>query len=188
MKGNELRAVVDKFVALYRKNNQGKWPLCMLASHVVGKYERGATAELADKCGVDVSTIENYAHAGKAYALLRRKYGRDIDALRDRLTIYHFAVVWEVFLKSNGDVDGAAYALVLALDPPDGKTMWSAGDLRAWARSRVERRISPPWGAIDRLYSFAEANLPPDARQIVIGKLNEIKNIIRKFIEGESNG
>ena len=46
---------------------ENRFEFCVKANEVVGKYEEGATIELANKIERSVSTVQNYARVGKMW-------------------------------------------------------------------------------------------------------------------------
>lgn len=60
-----LIAMAQKWHA---KSNSERMKLALIAAHVVGHYEVGATAELAARTHMSVSQIHNYARAGRLFA------------------------------------------------------------------------------------------------------------------------
>lgn len=60
--------------AISRKK-ESHWPLCLASSLVVGKRD-GRTAELAERFGVQVDSIEDWARTYRLYNALRRRVNR----------------------------------------------------------------------------------------------------------------
>lgn len=102
-------------VRFYRGGESDRWTAAFFATQIVGRYEKGATRELADELAVSPDTIEALARAAIVYTELKHffrpslapvseprnqeKYTdgmgsscfRVVSELREKLTVSHFA-------------------------------------------------------------------------------------------------
>ncbi len=185
----DVQVLVERFHALRLRREQTSWPLCLVASRIVGQYERGVTLELADREGISVSQIEHLAHAGSAYRALRKYIS---PYIRRELSISHFAAAWEAFRLKDmpQNAKHAAEALVLAVDPPDGRTKWTSADVRAYAHEILGvRKVENPMRHINALYSWCEANMAIDdeRREDVFETLGHLRYIVAEIYRSVSN-
>lgn len=75
---------IQNAISCYRKSDASKWHCALWCSRVVGKYERGATVDLASSMAVSVDTVENMAHAYTMFEILCNSDG-NIDEKIARL-------------------------------------------------------------------------------------------------------
>ena len=87
-----------RLVRHYRGGEQERWLATPAAAQIVGRYEKGATRELANELAVSPDTIESLARAYIVYRGLRTYAARNMPAdfrvvseLRQKLTVSHFA-------------------------------------------------------------------------------------------------
>lgn len=96
-------------VRFYRGGESDRWTAAFFAAQIVGRYEKGATRELADELAVSPDTIEALARAAIVYAGLKGYFRpilflfephgiyedivtfRVVSELREKLTVSHFA-------------------------------------------------------------------------------------------------
>ena len=93
----KLLVLYEKVRTAYKHSDDGRWEAARWCAKVVGKYEEGATAGLADYMGVSPDTIENMAHAYRMFIELcfYHQYRKPTRMARDMPTIFysHFAVL-----------------------------------------------------------------------------------------------
>lgn len=69
---NRLDLLVSRAITYSGRAKFNRYVLCLIASRIVGQYERGAVEKLAQNIGVTVSRVYDYANAGAAYRFFRR--------------------------------------------------------------------------------------------------------------------
>lgn len=95
---------IDQAVSASRAADKNLWIAGCHAARIVGKYKVNATAEIASRAARDVSTVENWAHAYQLYTELKGSESTpNLRALRQILTISHFAAAWEMKRKYGYD-------------------------------------------------------------------------------------
>ena len=170
----------DTFHRLNLERNKQTWPLCFVSSKIIGQYERGQTAELADREGVSVASIQHWAHAGSCYVLLvKQGITRQI---RDELSVSHFAAAYEVCgLRDRPEnAQTAATLLHLALDPPDGKEKWSSQDMRDYARAHIKQVQRSPKRLLERIWEWIElSDLPQDVKSEAMDLLRQLTHKLK---------
>jgi hypothetical protein len=69
---NRIDSLIARAITYSGRAKYNRYVLCLIASRVVGQYERGASDRLAQNIGVTVSRVQDYAHAGDAYRFFRK--------------------------------------------------------------------------------------------------------------------
>ena len=100
---------IDRAVTASRAADKNIWVSGAWASRVVGKYQKYATRDIADKADKDPSTIENYVHAFDMYTELRKvRNCSELRRLRHNLTPSHFWNVWQLRRKYDLSLESVA--------------------------------------------------------------------------------
>ena len=90
---------IDRAVAASKRSDSGLWLAGFFAHRVWRTYEIDAMATIAQQCGKDKSTVENWCHAYELYNRLRRLFRTEARQLRKALTPSHFWTAWELQRK-----------------------------------------------------------------------------------------
>lgn len=67
MTDNKVQRAIHEAMRGSQQTDDGHWKLARAANWVVGKYEKGATREMAEAVGRSISTVEDHAHAWLLY-------------------------------------------------------------------------------------------------------------------------
>ncbi len=97
---SELSHLSQRAAKLYRQGNRSRWAVALIASRIVGKYDRGETVALAKAVLCSVSTIESLAAAGIMYRTLRilsPEHIRALRILRRDVPYSHWAALWSAW-------------------------------------------------------------------------------------------
>ena len=172
---SRLDGLVKRAMTYAAHSKYNRLVVCLIASRVVGQYDRGATEKLARNLGVTVSRVQDYARAGLGYRGFRQ-FGINCQLALD-ITSDHLADAWTLYNKFE-------------MEPSE-----IVADLRTAAEQRMTReefgrllldrygaKDPPEWQ--DRLASVAnklvnlavDKSVPPESQR-VIGDVQAILSI-----------
>jgi len=90
----------NRAVKYYKLGEDHRWVTCLVASRIVGHYDKGATAALARNLSLSVRYTENLAKAGVVYRSLRKFVaGHEAHHMRTGTTIKHWTRIGEAMIK-----------------------------------------------------------------------------------------
>ncbi len=99
-KERSLWKLQNRAVKYYKLGEDHRWVTCLVASRIVGEYDRGATAALARNLSLSVRYTENLAKAGVVYRNLRKFVaGDEMHYIRTGTTIKHWYRMGEAMVK-----------------------------------------------------------------------------------------
>lgn len=169
---NRLDALISRAITHNGRAKYNRYVLCLIASRIVGQYERGATERLAQNIGVTASRVNDYAHAGDCYRFMR-KLGLNSQIVMD-ISSDHLADAWLWFNK-------------LEMPPSD-----IVADLRTAAENRMTReqfgklmrdhygdKPAPEWGTQlakieGRLASLSVDTAVPEPARVLLTDIGRI--------------
>lgn len=107
-----INLYIEQAYGADRASNEKKWIACLWSSRIVGnkKYGYGATIKLADRLGVEVDSVEDYATAYRAFESLcaiSPMHRVVVFAARRAPYIHysHFRVLGEAYTKYNLSIE-----------------------------------------------------------------------------------
>lgn len=114
-------AWIARAIRYYSKSETALKKYCILAAHVVGKYENGATQAIADGINRSLSTVQNHAHAYRMMEILRNSVvNTRVRTLWRELPASHF---WQAWAIHQAGYDAFYYLNNAALHRQSGRDM-----------------------------------------------------------------
>jgi hypothetical protein len=144
----------------------------------IGKYEEGFAVTLAERMGYEVSTISDFADAGKAWLKLC-PYLR--LAHRDRFRFNVFTACGKLIRNGNDPQEIAQVLLDFLEEARDEFSMRSVIDALNIAFNVPPKEINP-LKQVERLESWGERILDFDDREAWGTATKTIRNILKKYV------
>lgn len=137
---------IERAVKASRRADASIWVAGFYVHRVWRVYQVDATAHIANECGRDKSTIENWAHAYDLYTRLRRLFRTEARKLRKGLTPSHFWTAWELQRKYNLTDQNVLWELDQMLNYKKTGEAYGASALRSEVEASSKRNgNSPTW-------------------------------------------
>lgn len=128
----------NRAVKYYKLGEDHRWVTCLVASRIVGYYDKGATAALARNLSLSVRYTENLAKAGVMYRSLRKFVaGHEAHHMRTGTTIKHWTRMGEAMIKYDlsphevvetlrtaADEGATVEQMMSAIDGEEHKVAW----------------------------------------------------------------
>lgn len=169
---NRLDLLVSRAIIYGGRAKYNRYVLCLIASRIVGQYERGATERLAQNIGVTANRVQDYARAGDAYRFFRK-----------------LGINWGVLSCISSDHLADAWLWFNKLEMPPTEIV---ADLRTAAESRMTReqfgklmrdhygdKPAPEWGAQlakigNRLATLSVDTAVPEPARVLLTDIGRI--------------
>jgi hypothetical protein len=121
--------LVRRAKKFFSDSERSRWAVCLIAANVVGQYDAGEAIGIAAATSSSVSSVYNWADAGRMYRALReyassldrarqaRRKGKDdglgnpnsrhLRELRDAITYSHFSTLYRLWMKYGFSIQAA---------------------------------------------------------------------------------
>ena len=167
---NNVNLAVNSYLGSERR----RWITCLAAARFVGSYS-SETLETANRLGVDASTIENFAAAGKAWRVLSLHMTRQE---RGQVRISAFTFCWPLF--RDGKADPVQIADIMRDAIAENVKTKDLTDRIAAENGKPERKHNP-LVYLNGLFSWLEkSHLPDKQRRAALKLLQELREIIKE--------
>jgi hypothetical protein len=169
---SRLDSLVSRAVTYAGKAKYNRYVLCLIASRIVGKYEKGATERLAQNIGVTVSRVQDYSHAGDAYRFFRR-FGLNSEIAMG-VSSDHLADAWLWFNKCEMPPEEIVADLRTA-----SESKMTREQFGALMRQHYSEKPTPEWGQQlakieNRLATLSVDTDVPEPARVMLSDLGRI--------------
>ena len=170
---NKLKRAIDDAVRGSQRTDSGHWEIARAANKIVGKYQKGATRDMAEAIGATAGMVEDHAHAWWMYVdFLNMGKAHRIWTYQARKMPFihysHFRVLYDLRQKYNLTLEDtwdyfwsvvmaegtiSVRALEFMVDEKHGDEVeWS------WYCSKALKYLQP---------AFNDPKLPDDGREVI---------------------
>jgi len=74
---HNYQLAIENAIKHWVQSEDNKFEFCVIAAEIVGKYDEGATIELAKKIERSVSSVQNYARVGRLWSAMNPQKAED---------------------------------------------------------------------------------------------------------------
>jgi len=120
---HNYQPLVDEAVACWMDAEENRFEFCVKANEVVGKYEEGATVELARQIERSISTVQNYARVGKMW---NKMNSQKAEIYRDEIKYSFWALLAPLWDNKVIDMQGVYHWL-----DEKKENKWTVENMRA---------------------------------------------------------
>ena len=174
-------------VDAWYKSESDRFDFAILATSVVGNYEKGKTQELADKIKRSPTTVQNYAKVGFLWLAMVEKYPSESEAFRDELQTSYWLPVARQWANEEMTLDGVKSWFDLCIQKG-----WTVEQFRTQlptseGRSEMVKSVKQFVAWVDRGMAFIESELihaPAfDVNPIVYPQFVRVLKIAKRLAE-----
>ncbi len=153
---------INEAVQYWLQSEGNRFDFCVKASDIVGKYDEGATAKLAEKIERSVSTVQNYARVGRLWLAMNPRKAEDY---RDAVQYSFWSLLAPLWDNKVIDMNGVYHwmdekiankwtveKMRSLLPTNDGKSLWKKSAkrfLKSTADFMSEELINSPAFDVD---------------------------------------
>ena len=102
MQTSEMETLIQEAISKYREGTASRWAFAEASEKIVGRYERGATLDLAARCGISTSMCEDYARAGLIWKTALMQFPeqqKQLERMRAVLPISHWTTLADLWKR-----------------------------------------------------------------------------------------
>jgi len=152
-------AAIKFAVEKWQKGEDYRFNFAVQAAEIVGKYEEGATLELAKQIKRSITTVQNFSKVGNLWSAMLRAYPSQSEIIREELPVSFWLPVARQYCNGEMTIDGAYSWFNLCM-----KEGWTVEKFRSQlptseGRSEMVKSVKQFEAWLDRGMAFIESDL-----------------------------